>query len=488
MCYWKSTGDSKAIDMVKKTLQQMRLGGIYDHIGFGFHRYSTDQKWFLPHFEKMLYDQALLAIVYTEAYQATKNQPFMNTADEIITYVLRNMTSPEGGFYSAEDADSEGEEGRFYVWSDEEISHVLDEDEVNLCTQVFGFEDEGNYVNEGTKKKDGRNIVHMRFPLEALAHSLAMDIEDLRGRLHLIRNRLFQHRETRVRPHKDDKILTDWNGLMIAALACAYKVQAKPEYLMAAQRACEFLQKKMSGPGGETLHRYREGESAFYGQLNDYAFLLWGMLELYEASFDVTLLKTASELNRYVIKHFWDEREGGFYLTADNSEVVLVRHKEVYDGALPSGNSVQLYNLLRLSRFTGDMTLFEIAKSLIRSFADNIDSTPMGYTFFLKALDFYFGPTYEIVVAGERGERDTERMIRELRSLYLPNKVMLFKSDNEARPFLAEIAGFTAELHKMKGVATCYVCRDFTCMKPSTDIETVVRQLDENAENLPGQQ
>ena len=350
--YWQSTKDEKALRMVVKTLQSMQNGGIYDHIGFGFHRYSTDSHWLVPHFEKMLYDQAMLAMAYIEAYQATGNKEFEETAKEIFTYVLRDMTDQKGGFYSAEDADSEGVEGKFYVWTEDEIRQVLKGEEADLIINVYNIDKTGNFRDEASGENTGTNILHLEKTLTEVAFKNKESLDGLKERVEAARQKLFDVRDKRVHPHKDDKILADWNGLMIAALAKGAQVFDEPKYAEVAKRAADFILTDMRRADGRILHRYREGHAAIQANADDYAFLIWGLLELYETIFDVHYLRTALDLNSEMIKYFWDEQDGGFYFTADDAEELIVRQKEIYDGAIPSGNSVAVLNLFRLARIT----------------------------------------------------------------------------------------------------------------------------------------
>jgi len=289
--YWQRTGDDKALRMVERSLKSMRNGGIYDHIGFGFHRYSTDPHWLVPHFEKMLYDQALLAIAFTETYQATGKGEYGDTAQEIFAYILRDMTDKRGGFYSAEDADSEGVEGKFYLWTEDEIRQTLSKDEADLIITLFNVKKEGNFKDEATGQKTHANIPHLDKPLTETASKMKISMEELKNRINGARQQLFAARNKRVHPHKDDKILTDWNGLMIVALAKGAQVFHNPEFLDAAKRATDFILKEMHREDGRLLHRYRDGQSAILAHVDDYAFLIWGLLELYETTFDTHYLK-----------------------------------------------------------------------------------------------------------------------------------------------------------------------------------------------------
>jgi len=285
--YWRRTGNERALEIVERTLQAMRHGGVYDHIGFGFHRYTTDRGWLVPHFEKMLYDQALIAMAYIEAYQATRKEEFADTAREIFTYILRDMTAPSGGFYSAEDADSEGEEGKFYLWTEEEIKKSLSEEEAEFALKIFNAQKDGNFTEEITGHKTGKNILHLRKSLKEIAIDLKIDEQEVKRHLEEMRKKLFAFREKRIHPYKDDKILTDWNGLMIAALAKGAQVFDEPKYAEAARNAITFILKNLMRGDGRLLHRYREGQAAVPGNVNDYAFLIWGLIELYEATFEL---------------------------------------------------------------------------------------------------------------------------------------------------------------------------------------------------------
>jgi uncharacterized protein len=475
--YWKWNGEKRALEMAVKTLKAMRCGGIYDHVGFGFHRYSTDRQWLVPHFEKMLYDQALLAIAYTEAFQATGEEFFQRTACEIFTYVLRDMRSRSGAFYSAEDADSEGEEGKFYVWTLDEIRELLGPSEAELVTRVFRMEKEGNFVDQALGEKNGHNILHLERPIHALAPSLGISEEELRHRLQGVRLSLFAARDRRVRPYKDNKILTDWNGLMIAALAKAAQTFMDKVYLKAAQKAADFIA-DMRELDGRLYHRHREGESAIMANLDDYAFLIWGLIECYEASFDASFLKKALTLQEDLTKHFWDKENGGYYFTPDDGENLILREKECYDGVIPSGNSVAMLNLVRLSRLTGNAKLEAQAVDISRSLAGYVRRIPKGHTHFMMALGFLLYPSHEIVIAGRTRAEDTEKMLRALRGHFLPNTVVILRPPDDESSEIGSIAPFTHDLKPLNDRATAYVCNNFACHSPTTDLTEVLRLLD----------
>ncbi len=456
--YWRNTRDKKALQMVEQTLQAMRNGGIYDHVGFGFHRYSTDREWLVPHFEKMLYDQAMLLMAYTEAYQATGQPEYEQTARQIIAYVLRDMKSPEGGFYSAQDADSEGVEGKFYLWREDEIRQALG-DGADWVLNEFNVSSEGNYREEATQRETGENILHLDEPVA----------DELKEQWENARQKLFDYRQKRVHPHKDDKILTDWNGLMIAALAKAAQAFDEPEYADAAKEAADFMLNTMRTPDGRLLHRYRDGEAALSGFAADYAFLIWGLLELYEATFETGYLGAALELHQNFVTHFWDEAAGGFYSAPDDGESLLIRQKDIYDGALPSANSVAMLNLLRLGRITADPEFERKAAQIGKVFSIDVEKAPVAYTQLMCALSFAVGPSYEVVIAGDESARDTQKLLKALRKTFAPNKVVLLNPTNENSPKIHELVKFIRDQGEMEGKATAYVCKNFNCQLPTND-------------------
>jgi uncharacterized protein YyaL (SSP411 family) len=474
--YWKRTGEKKALSMVEQTLQSIRMGGIYDHIGFGVHRYSTDIHWLVPHFEKMLYDQALLSIAYTEMYQVTENEFYRKVSEEIIEYVLENMTSKEGGFYSAEDADSEGEEGKFYVWTENEIKNILAPDEVELFIKVNSISKDGNYRDEATRNMTENNILHMKKTYAEYASELGIKEEPLRNILESARKKLQAVRVKRIKPHVDDKILTSWNGLMISALAKAGRAFGEPRYIEVATKAADFILSTMRTPEGNLLRRYREGDASIPGFLDDFAFFIWSLLEIYESSFNTRYLKLAIEINEAMIHHFWDNKTGGFYLSSKYSEEVLVKEKEIYDGAIPSANSVALLNLVRLNRLTANPTLKEMASELMDRFSEQISSSPTSYTFFMTALDFIKGPSYEVVITGEQDAKDTKAMFKVLREKFLPNMVVIFVP-NKKNSEITEIASYAKEYTSIMGKATAYVCIDFNCQLPVTNPSDILLHL-----------
>ncbi len=476
--YRKRASEDAALKMTEKTLSAMRQGGIYDHLGYGFHRYSTDVQWLVPHFEKMLYDQALMAMACIETYQATGKEEFKDTAREVFTYVLRDMTDTSGGFYSAEDADSEGVEGKFYIWSADEIRGALEPDDAQLAIKIFNVNEDGNFDDPVREGKTGRNILHLTKPLPETASELGIPYDELIARLERIRTGLFEARNLRFHPRKDDKILTDWNGLMIAALALGGQVFDEALYVDAARKAIAFIMANMRGPDGRLYHRYREREAAKQGTIDDYAFLIWGLLNLYEATFDIRYLRDALELNGDMLDHFWDKRDGGFFFIADDAEKLPVRQKEVFDAAIPSGNSVAALNLFRLARITGEIDYEARAERTITISADRVRQAPQAFTMLLCALDFELGPSYEIVIVGRPTADDTRQMLKAIRTRFIPNKIVIVKPAGHDSPDVVHFADFIKAQTSIEGKATAYICRNYSCDLPTNDIGKLVELLD----------
>ena len=468
MRHWRRTGEAAALRMTEGTLAAMRRGGIYDQLGFGFHRYSTDRQWLVPHFEKMLYDQALLALAYAEAFQATGNAMHARTLREILDYCLRDLLAPEGGFFTAEDADSEGEEGRFYVWSLDEIRWVLEPDEVPLAAAAYGLAQEGNFVDPVEPERRGRSILHLSASPKEIAKGLGMTERGFLKRLEGVRLKLLDVRGGRVRPGLDDKILTDWNGLMIAALARAARVLDEPRYLEAARTAIGFIRARLKTADGRLLHRFCKGDAAMTANLDDYAFLIWGLIETYEAGFDVADLGEALALQGIVDGRFRDP-EGGFFSTPDDGEKLLFRPKEGHDGAVPSGNAVTLMNLIRLGRMTGDARREVEAAALGRAFAGPLMQIPSAHAQWMIALELLAAPSREVVIAGEPGSDQTAAMLAVLREIYLPNLTLLLRPEGDQGAAIAAIAPFTREMRAVGGRTAAYVCTGFACRQPVTD-------------------
>ena len=467
MRYHYSYNNQFALDMVIKTLKQMRLGGIYDQIGFGFHRYSTDKHWLVPHFEKMLYDQAMIAMAYMEAFHITGDTVFENTTKEIFNYVLRDLTSPDGGFFSAEDADSEGEEGKFYTWTKQEIEEVLGKSLSEDFNTIFSIESDGNFNDESSGKKNGGNIPHLN------------DFEFYnQSSIESARKKLFDKRKNRVHPLKDDKILTDWNGLMIAALARASIIFQEPSYLEAAIKSSSFVLNKIS-KNGKLLKRFRNNQAAINSHLDDYAFITWGLLEIYEATFDSKYLSKSLDLMNIMVEDFWDEKNGGFFLGADQSEKLIVRTKTAYDGAIPSGNSVAVMNMLKLSRITGNVKWAELSEKTIRAFSEDIYRAPTGYTLMLSAFLFDTNKSKEIVIVGNGEDNKTKEFINSFHSKYAPHKILLFKDTSLNNNQLEQLANWTSTQYSIDDKPTAYICKNFACNQPTNDLKIALSLLDE---------
>lgn len=448
--YWYKTKDKTALEMALKTLDSMYSGGIYDHIGFGFCRYSTDRKWLIPHFEKMLYDNALLAIAFLEAYQVTKIKKYSETAQQIFTYILRDMTSREGGFFSAEDADSEGEEGKFYVWTPDEIKQILGKEEGDKFCNYFNITPKGNF--------EGKNIPNL----------INSDIKTAdQGFVKRCREKLFNCRGKRVHPYKDDKILTSWNGLMIAAMAIGGRVLGNNEYIIAAEKAADFIFRNLERADGRLLARYRGGDAAFPAYIDDYAFLIWGLIELYETTYKAEYLKKALDLNNDLIKYFWDSKNGGLFVYGSDSEQLITRPKEIYDGAAPSGNSVSALNFMRLARLTGMYDLEEKSMQLLKSFGKSLESYPKGHSFALTALLFINSPGKEIVIASDDINEQTKKMTGIINEEFRPFSVsMLYTAETKD---IEKLVPFIADYKSVEGVTAAYVCEKFSCQAPVTD-------------------
>ncbi|MHC1730189.1 MAG: thioredoxin domain-containing protein [Syntrophobacteraceae bacterium] len=463
---------SNALEMVEKTLSAMRAGGIFDQIGFGFHRYSVDEKWLVPHFEKMLYDQALLALAYTDAFLITGNPDYSRVVNEIFEYVIREMRSPEGGFYCAEDADSEGKEGVFYTWNPEQVSKIIGKDAGEVFCRVYGISPQGNF-------EEGMSIAHLPRSIGDVSRELGMGIQELNALIEDSRKRLFSEREKRVHPHKDDKILVSWNGLMIAALARGAQALGDASYASIAREAADFILRTMKSGAGRLHRRYRQGEVANPGYADDYAFLIWGLLELYETVFKVKYLGEAVRLQEQMSELFGDSSEGGFFFTGRDSEEMLVAEKVIYDGAMPSSNSVAALNLLRLGRMTGNPGFEEQADLLMKSFSGQVSQLPPAYTHYMQALDFVHGPAREIVIAGDCSSSLTREMIRKVHRLYLPHRVLLVKEKGPAGKELAGIAPYTEGLALGEDGPVAYLCENFSCRSPLTDaseLETFLKE------------
>lgn len=451
LMYYSAYGDEKALEMVKGTLKAMYAGGIFDHIGFGFSRYSTDRKWLVPHFEKMLYDNALLAYVYTECYKASGDVLFKDVAEKIFSYILRDMTSPEGGFYSAEDADSEGVEGKFYLWTLNEIKDVLGSDADIFC-KYYNITSDGNY--------EGRNIPNL----------IGSSLEDVSSNDVLKRctEKLFAYREKRVHPYKDDKILTAWNGLMIAALSYAGRAFGENRYIESAERTIDFIYKNLRGRNGRLMSRYRNGDVANIAYLDDYAYLVWGLIETFEAVQDIGYLEKAVELNDDMFELFNDENGGGLFLSGRDGEKLIFKSKDAYDGAMPSGNSAAAMNSMKLFKITGDYKHQKRAYDIFNAFGGDVKKSPYMYSRMISAFLYSIISGEQIVISGDRNDKNVLDMLSIVNVKYRPYTTVIL---NDGSQKLHRLIPFTKDEVSIKGRATAYVCRDFACSAPTCGLK-----------------
>jgi len=430
--YWNSISYSKSINMVQKTLDSMRSGGIYDQIGFGFHRYSTDRKWQTPHFEKMLYDQALLIYTYIEAYQVTNNKIYKDTAKEVIKYLKREMLSNTGCFYSAEDADSDGVEGKYYLWEREELKNLLNPKEFNLIKKIFNID-----------KSDDINLT-----LKDIGYY---------DKIPEIKEKLFKFREKKNSPGKDNKILTDWNGLTIAALAKAGFVLDSDEYIKMAEKAAKYIYEKMKTKDNRLAHSFCNKKITKVNNLDDYSYYLWGLIELYQATFNKIYLTWAVNITDEMIKYFWDD-EGGFYFTSKENSELFLRQKEGSDSAIPSSNSIAAYNLLRLSHITDDLSYKKKAEKTINAFSDKISRSPINYIFLLLTYYRIENPFIEIKIIGNKNDDLSKRLINKIRDKYLSDIVLKYEEKDEETKIS--------------------ICQDFVCKQPTTNLGDILKYLD----------
>ena len=460
--YWRRTGKKNALAMVEKTLHAMSYGGIYDHLGYGFHRYSTDSRWLVPHFEKMLYDQALLVTAYTEAYLATGTRSFRTTAEECLTYLLRDMRDPGGGFYSAEDADSEGIEGKFYLWKKKEIEEVLGDDAPGFIG-TYHVKQEGNFLSQETGQRTGENILHLTDPPGHPESMVRVTEEEGIARISRGREHLFAFRKTREPPLKDDKVLADWNGLVISALSLAARAFGDDRYLEAATGAADFILGTMRSGNGESFHRYRNGQPGIRGVASDYAYLCAGLLDLYELTFSPEYLEAAIGIEAYFTCHFLDSRDGGYFTSHEDETDLIIRQKDIYDGALPSVNSVAMKNLVRLGLMTANTDYHARAWDLAGTFSTLVEQSPAAYTAFLSSLDFGLGPASSVVIVGDDGAPGTVAMKAAINSRYLPSVVALHRPGGDGPFEIDRISGFTGEMRET-GWKNYRLCLQKPCM------------------------
>ena len=461
----KRFDDETALAMVRKTLDQMAMGGIYDQLGGGFHRYSTDERWLAPHFEKMLYDNALLTVTYLEAYQVTGTGFYREIVEETLGYVQREMTSKEGAFFSTQDADSEGVEGKFFVWTKPEIEAILGPDDAKLFCSIYDITDAGNW--------EGHNIPHLSRSLEVEAKMLSLPLDALKQRLRQCKQKLFDARSKRIWPSRDDKILTAWNALMINAFAKAGAVLANPDYRHAAVRAATFLLTTMRRADGRLYRTTFAGtEPKLNAYLEDYAYLIDALVSLYETTFEASWIASALSLTKVMIEQFWDEADGGFFYTGKDHETLIARNKDPHDNATPSGNSMAVTALLRLARLTGNADLLDKASRTLELFRGLMARSPTAAGQMLCALDFHLGPVQEIAVVGDAANAEVLDVLRQLRQPFRPHQVIAWKSPVAAQAELDDLLPLLKDRGPL-GAVTTYLCENFTCRAPIIGAEAL---------------
>jgi hypothetical protein len=495
--YYDRTGNKAALEMSANTLRKMSMGGMYDHIGGGFHRYSVDAEWRVPHFEKMLYDQAQLVNSYIDLYLITKDLFYATVIRDVLEYVGRDMTPArhresheagghlDGGFYSAEDADSpnpespeEKGEGAFYIWSKKEIVDAFGSDSGEMFCFYYGVEDSGNAPFDPQHEFTGKNILYVAHTAAQTAKKFGKEEKEVTETLARSRASLFALRAKRIRPGLDDKILTSWNGLMISAFARAYQVLDDPAYLQRAEHAAQFILSHLYDPQSKTLRRrFRDGEAKYDAHLDDYAFFVQGLLDLYESSLSFRWLKSAIELTQTQIDLFWDRERGGFFDTSGKDSSILVRMKEQYDGAEPTGNSIAVMNLLRLSQMTDNDDWRAKAEQTLALFGEVLQKQPVVMPQMAATYDFSISKTKQIIVAGKRDEPETRKLFKEIYSRYIPNRIILFADGGVEQKQLALYLSFVSTMSMANGKPTAYICEDYVCQLPASDLDTVSKLL-----------
>ncbi|MBP9854742.1 MAG: thioredoxin domain-containing protein [Candidatus Omnitrophica bacterium] len=485
--YWKNTKNNDALIMVEKTLIQMAKGGLYDHLGGGFHRYSTDREWQIPHFEKMLYDQAIISRTYLEMYQIKKESFYADIVREVFDYCLRDLRDKNGAFHSAEDADSvdpyhpdskEKKEGSFYLWTYDHIYTLLNQQQADVISYYYGILKEGNAKSDPHAEFTGKNVLYCEHSLADTAQHFKISLPDVQKILNDAKYILFKERLNRVRPHLDDKVLVDWNGLMISSLAIGAKVLNEQRYLDAAEEAAQFILHNMM-QNGRLLHRYRDGESAIQGTLEDYTFFINGLLDLYETTFNISYLKNALKLQQKMSELFWDGQKGGYFLTAEDASDLIYRPKEIYDGAIPSGNSVAALVLIRLYHMTFNKEYQIKADELFQAFSQNISQAPSAYAQFLIAFNFAVNPAQEIVIAGTLRDQNINAMADEIFQHFLPNKVVIHRdSDETLAKEIIQISPFTKNQVPILEKTTVYLCENSICQQPTSSLSELKKMLE----------
>ncbi len=464
--HYHRTGDGGSLAGVELTLQKMAQGGIYDHLGGGFARYSVDERWLVPHFEKMLYDNALLVQLYLEVYQATGDDFYKRVAEETLDYVVRDMTSPEGGFYSAEDADSEGMEGKFYVWTPAEIRAALGPEEAELAMRYWGVTEAGNF--------EGKNILNVPRSPASVAGDLGISRDELDRRIEKARSKLFDVREERVRPGRDDKILSAWNGLMLRSFALAARVLGRDDYRAVAEKNAAFLLEKLKSDG-RLRRSYKDGRARFNGYLEDYAMVSDGLVALYEATFEPRWLSAADSFCDAVFELFWDAGSGTFYDTPADHEELVTRPRDIYDNATPSGTSVAVDVLLKLARLLDRDDYRQRAEAVLENLSGGMEKLPGAFGRLLSALDFHLSSPREVVIIGWPEAPDTRTLLETVYARYLPNKVVAGRPEDDEES--TGLIPLLADRPARDGKATAYVCEGYACQSPTTEPEKLEAQL-----------
>jgi len=467
--YYLRTGERKALDFVELSLEKMAHGGMYDQVGGGFHRYSVDDHWLVPHFEKMLYDNALLSRLYLDAYQLTGKPLYRKIVEEILDYVKREMTNPEGGFYSTQDADSEGEEGKFFVWTPDEVKRILGEKNGNLFCLYYDVTPRGNF--------EGKNILNVPRSLEDIAQATKTHPDDLQAILARGREQLFREREKRIKPHRDEKVLTSWNGLMLLSFVRAAKVLDRQDYLDAALKNAQFILSHLAS-GRKLLRTYKDGKAKLNGYLEDYSNGVEGLIALYEATGQKSWLDQALAFNDVMLEQFWDEASSGFYLTGKDHEQLIARVKDFYDNATPAGSSVAVFNLLKLAILTGNESYRARAQANLELMSSPLSRYPSGFGYLLEAADFHLGPVREVAIVGKTGDTQTRRLLKTIYQQYLPNTVISLLDPDErgSNASLPLLQGKTLA----HGQPAVYICQNYVCKAPVTSELELERALRSN--------
>ncbi|MBU1043961.1 MAG: thioredoxin domain-containing protein [Candidatus Omnitrophica bacterium] len=479
--YWLNTADQEAKNMVMYTLSQMAKGGIYDQLEGGFHRYSTDEQWRVPHFEKMLYDQALISRLFTEAYLIDNNEAFKHTAKQTIDFVLKRFQSPEGGFFSAFDADSlnfQGikEEGAFYVWTYEEINKALGKKDALVFCAYYGITEQGNAISDPHNMFRKKNVLYRAQTLEQTAIMFKLKLEQVEAILSQSRGKLIDLRLKRALPHCDDKVIVDWNSLMISSLAFASRVFDQPEYYNSAKKSADFVLDNMLDKNYRLMHRYRDNQTAIFGMIDDYVFFVQAMLDLYEAGFELKYLKAAIAINKVMLEDFWDKENNGLFFSSQNFNSVFPGQKEVYDGALPSGNAIAALNFIRLAKITKDSLLLEKAEDIFKVFYAQIEKMPSAFCQMMIAANMFDGGVKEIVIVGDSAE--SKELINTVFLRFLPNKSVVLKPpEKKLANQIVAVLPYLKDQISIENKPTVYICENFTCQAPIISKEVLQKIL-----------